>query len=138
MCELLVRVVDKINHEDPYANAKCTKRGDVISICPDGWVWGVQEQLNPDWRIITIPGVSVDEVASLLAPEPETDPQNPSRMRQARLFKLDLDAFDAPTRAWIADVRRNRKPVHKASGLNLAKLLNMRVRKQPMPDPNVL
>jgi hypothetical protein len=137
MCELLVRVVDKVNHSDPYANAKCTKRGDVIVVQRDGWPWGVQEQLDKQYRIVKVPGLSVDDASSLLAGEPEVDPQNPSRMLQARLFRLDLDAFDAATCTWLAEPRRNRKPMHKV-GLTLAQLLALRVRKDALDDPNVL
>lgn len=137
MAEMLVRVVDKINHDDPYLDVQCTKRGDVIVVVADGHVWGVMEQLDPQYRIVKMPGVAMDDVASLLAPEPETDPQNPSRMLQRRLFKLALDDMDAPTRAYLAEGRRNRKPVHRLN-IGSAALLALRVRKAALPDPNVL
>lgn len=47
--EALIRVVDKGPNEDH------SKAGDVIAICPDGWAWGTQELVNPDWRIIRVP-----------------------------------------------------------------------------------
>ena len=47
--EVLIRVVDKGVADD------CSKAGDVIAICPDGWAWGTQELVNPDWRIIRVP-----------------------------------------------------------------------------------
>lgn len=137
MCEILVRVIDKTNPGDPYLDAKCTKRGDVISVQRDGWPWGVQEQLNPDWRIVKIPGVSVDDVASLLAPEPETDPQNPSRMLQSRLFRLDLDGHSEQLDAWLANTKRTRKRVFRLD-IDRDALLEMRVRKPALPDPNIL
>lgn len=137
MCELLVRVIDKINHDDPYLDVQCTKRGDVIVIVPDGHVWGVMEQLDPQYRIVKLPGVPVDDVASLIAPEPETDPQNPNRMLQRRLFRLDLDNMDAPTRAYLSEGKRARRTMHR---LNIGRdaILALRVRKPALPDPNVL
>lgn len=47
--EVLIRVVDKGVAED------CSKAGDVISICADGWAWSSAELSNPDWRIIRVP-----------------------------------------------------------------------------------
>lgn len=46
--EALIRVVDKGVAED------CSKAGDVISICPDGWAWSPAELSNPDWRIVRV------------------------------------------------------------------------------------
>ena len=46
--EALIRVVDKGEAED------CSKAGDVISICPDGWQWSPAELSNPDWRIVRV------------------------------------------------------------------------------------
>lgn len=57
MAELLVRVVDKVHPTDPDKNLQCTKKGDVIWICPDGWNWGREELANPEWRIMKMPGV---------------------------------------------------------------------------------
>lgn len=46
--EVLIRVVDKGVAED------CSKAGDVISICADGWAWSSAELTNPDWRIVSV------------------------------------------------------------------------------------
>lgn len=46
--EALIRVADKGVGED------CSKAGDVISICPDGWPWSPAELSNPDWRIVRV------------------------------------------------------------------------------------
>lgn len=46
--EALIRVVDKGVAED------CSKAGDVIAICPDGWAWSPAERTNPDWRIVKV------------------------------------------------------------------------------------
>lgn len=132
MCELLVRVVDKVS-ADPYLDAALTKRGDVIAVQPDGWVWGLEEQRSPEWRILRVPGVSVAAAASLLTPEPETDPQNPSRMLQRRMFRLDLDA---PELTGLLASRKG-KPAHRAD-LSIDDLLALRIRKPAIQDPNTL
>jgi hypothetical protein len=90
MCEMLVFVVDRVN-DDPILDAKCYKRGDVVVVCEDGWDWSKEEKLNPDWKIVKAKGLSVDDAASFMAPEPETDPLNPSPVLQRRAFKLKLD-----------------------------------------------
>lgn len=95
MAEILVRVVDKVN-EDYYLNCGCTKRGDVIVVAPDGWKWGVEERANPEWRILSLPQYSVEDLQAFLAPEKETDPSNPSRTLQKRGFKFDVDHPDLP------------------------------------------
>jgi len=120
MAELLVRTVDKIN-EDFYLNLQCTKRGDVIVVCEDGWSWGKDELNSDQHAIIKLPGVAVDDVAHLLAPEPQTDPHNPSATLQKRLWKLDLD-----------------HPAAKAKQLDKDTLLKTLAKKKPsIKDPKV-
>lgn len=46
--EALIRVVDKGVAED------CSKAGDVIAICQNGWAWSPAELTNPDWRIVKV------------------------------------------------------------------------------------
>ncbi len=137
MCEFLYRVSDKVNAADPYADARCTKAGDVITVAPDRWVWGVQEQLDPQYRILKVPGVATDDVASLLEPEPETDPEHPSSVLQARMFRLDLAGISPQLDAWLANDKLSRKKSFTLN-LSLAALLALRVRKPALADPNVL
>lgn len=134
MAELLVRVVDKIN-DDPYLNAQCTKRGDVIVVMPDGWGWGKQELTNPEWRIVKLPGVSVSEASTFLGPEFDTDPLNPSRMLQRRAFRLDVDALPDP-KGQMADHKR-KNPLHKVN-LTGGQLIALKHKKPALADPNVL
>lgn len=96
MCELLVRVVDKINEADFYKDCQCTKRGDVITIQEDGWAWGKKELSNPDWRIIKFPGVPASEMSAFLQPELAPDPANPPKTLQRRAFKFDVDHPSLP------------------------------------------
>lgn len=133
MCEMLVRVVDKVN-DDPYLDAQCTKRGDVIAIQPDGWVWGTEELRNPEWRIIKIPGVPVVQAASFLGPEMDLDPANPSRVLQRRAFRLDVDALPDP-RGQMGDSKR-RNPLHRVN-MGHDALMALKVAKPRLVDPNV-
>lgn len=115
MAELLVRIVDKTS-TDPYLNAQLTKRGDVIVVVEDGHRWGRDELANTEWKIIKVPGVKASDVSGFLAPEPNGDNANPSRVLQRRAFRFNLAA----------------KPK------NLADLLAAQVRKPRLQDPNVI
>ena len=59
--EFLIRIVDKCIGED------CSKSGDVIAACADGWAWSSEELNNHDWRIIRVPGIIQSTVDALLA-----------------------------------------------------------------------
>jgi hypothetical protein len=135
MCEILVRVRSK-SSDDPVLDCKLTKRGDVIVARPDGWAWGAQELANPDWRIIRLPAVPLDEAEAMLAPEPETDPQNPSRMLQRRAFRLDLDSLPQPVRDWLADDSRQQPAL--AAGVTADQFRALKRRKPAVPDPAVI
>lgn len=136
MAELLVRVVDKTNPDDPYLDAQLTKRGDVICVQPDGWPWGIEELKNPDWRIIKLPGIDPDKLASLLAPEIDADPLKPSRVLQRRAFRLDLDHAALHGARAVLDDAERAEPA-KELALPLATLLAARVRNPKLQDPNI-
>jgi hypothetical protein len=106
MAELLVRVVDKVNKASARLDAQCTKRGDVIAVQPDGWTWGKQELVNPEWRILCVPGLTVNEASPWLAPQLPEAPDD-TRPLYRRAFHLDLQAstFDG-LRAWLDDGTR--------------------------------
>ena len=93
MAEMLVRVVDKIG-ADVYKNAQCTKRGDVIVAQADGWGWGTQEQVNPHYRIVKLPGDALptdrESVFYLNVREipPKTDVQNAIQIALHSKIKL--------------------------------------------------
>jgi len=133
MCEMLIRVVDKVN-DDPYLDAKCTKRGDVITVQPDGWGWSRAELRNPDWRIIKIPGVTVIEAESFLGAEMDADPANPSQVLQRRAFRLDVDALPDSS-GQVGDASR-RNPLHRVN-IDYDDLMALKISKPPLVDPNV-
>ena len=137
MAELIIRVVDKVNPASVYRDVKCTKRGDVIAIQPDGWPWGSAELTDPAYRIVQVSGIDVEDLSAFLAPELDVDPGHPSRTLQRRGFKFDLDAFratgTAALRAWLDDDRR-------ASGTRrvtatLAQVLAFKVARPSVVDP---
>jgi hypothetical protein len=92
MAELYLRVVDKVNATSAQLDAQCMKRGDVVVICPDGWNWGIEELKSPNHRIIKMPGVPVEKLDYLLAPELPADPLNPPKTLKRRMNKIDVDA----------------------------------------------
>lgn len=135
MAELLIRVVDKVN-DNLYLDCQCTKRGDVIVVCPDGWVWSKEERTNPDWRIVSIPKMSVSEATVFLAPEPAKG-QTASRTLQRRAFKFDLDRLPAELKAGLDDTKRT-APVQSIDALALADVEALKVVKPAIPDPFII
>lgn len=125
MCELAVMIVDR-SVDDPYVDVKAYKTGDVITIQEDGWPWSAAELTNPDWRIVHLPNVSVSQAMAFVSAEPETDPQNPSRMLQRRGHRLDLTSLTLN-----ANVRTT-------LSLNFGQLMARKVKRAERQDPNVI
>ncbi len=121
MCELLVRVNDKVNRDDFYLNCGCTKRGDVIVACPDGWNWGKQELINSDWTILKFPKIPVSVAESFLGPEVNIDSTQPSKTLQPRAVKINLDLLPQDVTVMAS-----------------ADLLALKVIKAPIPDPAII
>lgn len=137
MAELLLRVVDKVN-PDFYQNCKCTKRGDVIVIRPNGWTWGTQELTDPNYRIVKLPNISEAFLSPFLAQEPETDPQHPSRTLQRRWYRFDLASglLPQPFINYLNDAER--KSAFFSSNFSEAQVAALRVQKAPVVDPIIL
>ena len=132
MCELLILALNKVS-PDPYRDSKLYKRGDVICVQPDGWLWGKQELANPLFRIVKVPGVSLEQASAFLGSEHDVDPTNPSRLLQNRAFRIDLDAL--PGAAALTDQKR-KNPLHKVT-LTAVQLLTFKIAKEKLADPNV-
>lgn len=133
MAELLIRVIDKTS-TDPYLDAKCLKRGDVVDIRPDGWVWGRFEYSDPQWRILRLPGIAAQDLSAFLAEEVDTDPAQPSAVLQARAFRLDIDS-PLLAGSWLDDETRAVRK-HRAD-LTLEQVLSLKIEKPPLTDPAV-
>jgi hypothetical protein len=120
--ELLVRVVDKVNPNDPLLDAKCTKRGDVIAAFPAPHTWGKSETTNKEWRIIKA-DLTPAIVASLLGTEMPPDLSKEYRMLRKRAVRINIDAIAAA----IA-----------AGTLNRATIVSAIAVKARLPEPDVL
>lgn len=65
--EVLIRIIDRSGAIDD------AKRGDVVSICPDGWAWSPAELTNNDWRIISVNILASTALAFLASPTNQAD-----------------------------------------------------------------
>lgn len=93
MAEILLRVVDKTN-PDKGLDALCTKRGDVISVYPDGVNWGRKQVNNPSYRIIKMPGVPVEALLDLVEPEYAVDGNGDRILVRKRAKQLAIDKLE--------------------------------------------
>lgn len=106
--QVLLRVTDKINTNDPKLDAKCLKRGDVVVIVDDDHNWGTQDLTNPDWRIIKAPNMT-QETADLIMQEQADFAEANTDLLKRRKFSLD---FSSPTfsPSLIAFLTDNNRP----------------------------
>jgi hypothetical protein len=93
MAEALVRVIDQVNANDPYLDCKLSKSGHVIVIYEDNHPWTMPERTHVFWRIVAIPGVSIDALADFIMTE------------SAALAKIASDVGGPPNP--LADLRTN-------------------------------
>lgn len=137
MCEVLLRVADKTN-ADPYKDAKCLKRGDVVVVCADGWAWGVDELALPFWRVLKLPNVTVVQAETFLGPEFDSDPANPSRVLRRRAVLLDMDNSTIPAglKAWLLD--DTRVAPTRIANFTPSQFLALKKSKTPLTDPAVI
>lgn len=89
MAELLIRVVDK-RSGSAEADRRLLQRGHVVVVVADGWQWGRGELSDPAWRILRVPGLQPDDLASLVAEEPATQ-AHVSQPPRLRAFSLQID-----------------------------------------------
>lgn len=106
MCEICVRVTSKTNPNDQVKDAQLTKRGHIIDVRPDGWGWTTTELTNPDWRMISLPNITVSQATAYLAAGTATP--NTAEIAARRAFKFDIDAntLSTPMKNWIKDATR--------------------------------
>jgi hypothetical protein len=95
MAELLVFATDTTG-DDVYKNAKLPKIGHVIHVAEDGWNWGLEELSNVAFRIVKVPGATVETFQHLLSWEQPTVPLPPNESAasltntlQHRGFRID-------------------------------------------------
>ena len=139
MAEFLVLIASRVDAADPYKDVKLHKRGDVIEIVPDGWVWSAAEKTNPNWRIVKWPGVLVADVTDFMQPELDnrTVKMGSDPMLQIRGFNLNIDIATLPVavKAFIADSTRAQRSITVPAQITVAAL---KAKKAKRPDPNVI
>lgn len=133
MAELLVRVIDKVG-DDLYKDTQCTKRGDVIVVKPDGWLWGKDELKLPIYRIIRVK-LTVDEASIYLAPQKNVDPKQPSKTLLRRALKIDLDnpIVTNDVKSFLADSTRTTAKLITNFDINSVKVI-----KDSVADPSII
>lgn len=94
--ELLIRLVDKqpAGHE---LWEKASQRGDVISVCPDGWAWSEAERTNPEWLIVTAEITEIESDGLLESGRPN----EPQYRRRLGLNPDGLQSGDVLTRSEV-------------------------------------
>lgn len=120
MCEMYVRTEDRINKESVYVDAKCYKRGDVVTIQEDGWPWGNAEINNGTHTIVKVPGVPSSKMSALVVPEIGDPLLN--RVLQLRGFRFDIDTFESSGRPALTEISA----------------LSLKVKKVALLDPDVI
>ena len=144
MAELLIRSVDKVNAESAYADASCSKRGDVIAICDDGWKWGPGELHSGEHVIVKLPGVPIEKVSAYLLPEVDKDVLTKSKTLQFRVSRFDLDAYEKDVAVPLKDTKgapvltKDGKPVLEYQPITEKVALDLLVTKAPIADPDVI
>jgi hypothetical protein len=98
MAEFLVRIRDKEGH-----NVGLLGEREVVSVCEDGWKWSRIELSNPDWRILKVPGMTVEEGEVFTMPEPVDTTRY---IQRRRAFKIDVTVLPASIQEKITDDRR--------------------------------
>lgn len=134
MCEILLRLTDKVN-SNPILDSRLTKRGDVIAVQEDGWPWGDGEISSGEYVVIKLPNVTVSQASPFVSPELEVDPKNPSPVLQRRGFKLNIASIPQG----VLDKINNRVPGQGVTfNATPAQIAALKVKKTPLPNPLTL
>jgi hypothetical protein len=100
MCEFLIRVKEKPDVDPDFASpvavamnavhrsVKLLHAGDVVVVCPDGWGWSHAERNNPEWRIVKVPGMSVEQGNAFMSREMGSGV--PGEVLRRRHFSVDV------------------------------------------------
>jgi hypothetical protein len=100
MAEFLFRA-----HNHNAAPGTRLARGDCVVAVENGWPWTQAELTAPQWRIVKVPDMSLDEARVLMAPDPG-DPEL-GHLPQRRKYTVDEALFQLPeTAAFVADDSR--------------------------------
>lgn len=106
--EFLLMIRDRVG-ETVFDDTKLYKRGMVVDVHEDGWDWGHQELVNPDFRVLKAPGLDKGAAISMLSAEAGfADADYSTSTLQIRAARFDIDAQSLPAdfAAYIADDAR--------------------------------
>jgi hypothetical protein len=107
LADLLIRIRDKETSGDAETDALQFKAGDVVAVCDTPWPWSTTELTNPDWRILRLPLVTVQEVNDLLIPQLGAENvQGNTPLRRKRGKRIGIEGFTGQVRQWIDDGTR--------------------------------
>lgn len=135
MCHLVFFVRDRANPDDVFKDARLYKAGDVIESLPDRWNFGSQDLANPDWRILFVPDMTVEEGHQFTGQEFNVSSKNPTDMLRRRRVRIDLAALGATSLAeWLADDSR-KEPI---ASIDAATLMGAKRIKEPITDPRII
>ena len=67
MAEFLIKAISATHADTNKDKRVCYKRGDIVTIMPDGHVWGKEEGL-PKFVVVKIPGLTVDAAKKYAEP----------------------------------------------------------------------
>lgn len=111
MCEVLIRVYDKVNAGDAVLDRQASKAGDIIAVQPDDWGWTAKELANPDWRVVKLPGIDPATWADMLEPDVLTVDNGDGTTRDilVRRRKKWIDIVAYP--AVLTYLRSNTSPI---------------------------
>ena len=137
MCEMLVRVVDKVNTDSPELDAQCLKRGDVVVVCEDGWDWSVVEKSHSDWRIFKIPGMTVNSGNAFMSGEPGDPLTNPLLQARGVSMNLDHSAIPENVKNNILDANRSEPFIVLPLAL-INTIRTIRKTKSPLINKNII
>lgn len=72
MAEVLICARNATHPDSDVDRRSCYKRGDPVTVQPDGHPWGAKEGL-PRFVVVKIPGVSVEQVRDVIQEQTESD-----------------------------------------------------------------
>lgn len=127
--QLLFRVKDKTNSQCIQRDSQCLKSGDIVVVVPDNHLWGKEELINPDWRILLAPNLSHESAISFMLPEEDIDTSNPNPLLLPRGYSFDYNnpKVTEAFREYIRDDTR-RNAIY-ATDWSLEDLMSLQVKK---------
>ena len=61
MCEIVIRITEH-QHSTAETAGVHLQPGDIVDVQDNGWQWTTNELNNPDWRFVSLPTLSKDQM----------------------------------------------------------------------------